>query len=464
MVVDDEPFNLDLLAQELETAGYELVLVDNGEDAVERAKAENPDVILLDVLMPGLDGFEVCRRLKASPRTQDVPVIFMTALSEVQNKLEAFMSGGVDYVTKPFQPEEVLARVNVHVELRRAKRELMDQNTRLQREIEAHRRARSTIEYLREEIAAVNPDEIVGESHGIKEALQKVDLVAGTSSTVLILGETGTGKELFARAIHDRSQRHEQPLVKVNCAALPHELIESELFGHEKGAFTGATQQRKGRFELADKGTLFLDEVSELSPTAQAKLLRVLQEKEFERVGGTESVRVDVRVIAATNRDLRGQVSVGRFREDLFYRLNVFPIRVPPLRERRSDIPLLARHFLDRFAQALGKPFEGCAPRFLAELEGYAWPGNVRELENVIERAAILSPGPLLDSEEALRMQAPPALSGGTLEDVERAYIVRVLEEKHWIIEGDDGAAAALGLNPSTLRGRLRKLGIEKPS
>ena len=290
---------------------------------------------------------------------------------------------------------------------------------------------------------------------------------------MLVLGETGTGKELVARAIHDRSPRRERPLVKVNCAALPRELVESELFGHEKGAFTGATQQRRGRFELADGGTLFLDEVGELPHEAQAKLLRVLQEQEFERVGGTRTLRADVRLIAATNRDLGSRAAAGEFRPDLFYRLNVFPVTVPALRERREDIPLLVGHFLAKAARKLGKSFDGVAPGFLERATRYEWPGNVRELENVVERAAILARGPVLEATEHFgapaasaapaRPDAPsPAPVAGTLEEVERVHIQRVLEQVHWVIEGEQGAALALGLNPSTLRGRMRKLGIRK--
>jgi transcriptional regulator with GAF, ATPase, and Fis domain len=297
----------------------------------------------------------------------------------------------------------------------------------------------------------------------LRKLLEKLQLVAATDSTVLIEGETGSGKELIARAIHNRSTRRQRPLVKVNCAALPRELIESELFGHEKGAFTGATQQRKGRFELADTGTIFLDEVGELSAEAQAKLLRILQEQEFERVGGAQSIRVDVRVIAATNRDLQTEMDAGRFRSDLFYRLNVFPLTAPPLRERKPDIALLAQYFLAKAARKLGRHFEGLAPDALAELNRYSWPGNVRELENVVERAAILSVGPLLEVEESLAPRTgATAPASGTLDEVERAHILRVLEDNGWVIEGDQGAAATLGVNPSTLRGRLRKLGITR--
>jgi len=287
---------------------------------------------------------------------------------------------------------------------------------------------------------------------------------------VLIQGETGTGKELVARAIHERSTRRERPLIKLNCAALPRDLVESELFGHERGAFTGATQQRRGRFELADGGSLFLDEAGELPLVTQAKLLRVLQEGEFERVGGTRSLRTDVRVIAATNRDLQALVASGGFRADLYYRLNVFPIMVPPLRERRDDIPELVRHFATKAARKLGRTLEGVSPAFIEWATAHEWPGNIRELENAVERAIIMSNSPVLDAPDRL---SPPAhsenaltvdFSHATLEEIERTHIERVLEHSRWVIEGECGAARTLGLNPSTLRGRLRRLGIRKPS
>jgi PAS domain S-box-containing protein len=357
-------------------------------------------------------------------------------------------------------------------ERKRAEEKLKQQNIRLREEIEAHGRSKATIEYLVDEIKSRhNFEEIIGESNLLENVLAQLEQVAETDSTVLIQGETGTGKELFVRAIHNLSSRKTQPLVKVNCATLPHELVESELFGHERGAFTGATEQRKGRFELADKGTIFLDEVGELPPEAQAKLLRVLQEQEFERVGGTRTIHTDVRVIAATNRNLTAEVEAGKFRPDLFYRLSVFPLTVPPLRQRRSDIPLLAKHFLIRFSRKLGKQFEGIAPSFLSAMMDYSWQGNIRELENVIERAVILSSEPLLEMQEPLDRTTPVidqdvaqhAHSNGTLEEVERAYINRVLVGTNWAIEGPNGAAKILGLNPSTLRGRMRKLSIKKP-
>jgi len=310
-----------------------------------------------------------------------------------------------------------------------------------------------------------NPDDFVSGSKAMRTVMEQVRMVARTDTPVLLLGETGTGKELLARAIHEFSDRSAAIMVKVNCAALPAELIESELFGHEKGAFTGATQQRKGRFELADRGSLFLDELGELSLSAQAKLLRVLQEQEFERVGGSETVRVDVRVIAATNRNLADEVGAGRFRSDLYYRLNVFPIEVPALRQRATDIALLARFFLDKYAKKFGKRFDDIDPAGLEQLKNYAWPGNVRELQNVIERAVILSQGPLLEIALLQPARAHPEASTGklqTLEAVEREHITRTLVATGWQISGAKGAAAILGMNPNTLRSRMLKLGISR--
>ncbi|TMH69676.1 MAG: sigma-54-dependent Fis family transcriptional regulator [Betaproteobacteria bacterium] len=441
LVVDDEPLNVDLVEQELGAAGYKTVSAASGEQAVIVAAKSRPDLILLDVMMPGMDGYAVCQSLKQSEATRDIPVVFLTALTDTFEKVRAFKLGAVDYVTKPFQPEELLARVGTHIALRR--------------EIEAHRKSRATIQRLVDEMR----HDMVGDSPAARRLREQIAQVAPTDSTVLIQGETGTGKELVARAIHEASRRRERALVTVNCAALPRELVESELFGHEKGAFTGATQQRRGRFELADGGTLFLDEVGELPLEAQAKLLRVLQSGEFDRVGGTRALHADVRVIAATNRDLQAQVTAGRFRSDLYYRLNVFPITVPPLRERRGDIPGLAQHFAAKASRKLGKPLRDLSGTFLERAGAYDWPGNIRELENMVERALILADGELL-----FPAAAPAAGDAESLEDVERSHIRSVLERTRWVIEGDKGAARILGLNPSTLRGRLRKLGIRKTS
>ncbi len=350
--------------------------------------------------------------------------------------------------------------------------------TAILRDLTERQRAEETLARLRLEKTALEQEirsaagtgMITTHAPAMEKVIELVRQVASADATVLVTGETGTGKELIAHAIHDLSPRRVKPLVKLNCAALPAELIESELFGHEKGAFTGATSQRMGRFELANGGTLFLDEVGELTPSAQAKLLRVLQEREFERVGGTKPIRVDVRVVAATNRDLAHMVEAGQFRGDLYYRLNVFPIGVPPLRDRPTDIPLLADHFLRQIVRRLGKPLTGIHSCTLDWMQRYAWPGNVRELQNLIERGAILAKNGIVEIDQVSVMAktcdtaAQVSCASVTLEEVERAHIERVLREKNWTIEGKSGAAAILRLNPSTLRFRMQKLGIRKPS
>lgn len=320
--------------------------------------------------------------------------------------------------------------------------------------------------YLREEIKlAHNFEEIIGESPGIKAVLRHAEQVAPTDSTVLIHGATGTGKELIARAIHNLSLRKDRPLVRVNCGAIPVNLVESELFGHEKGSFTGALQRRIGRFELANGGTIFLDEVGELPLDAQVKLLRVLQEREFERIGSGVSTKVDVRVIAATNRNLHEAVKAGLFRADLLYRLNVFPIEAPPLSARVSDIPLLVHHFLEKYSKKLSKRFDGVTQTMMDRLMSYSWPGNIRELENVIERATILSNGATLQIDDAVLHPTVRSSSQQeeTMEAVERVHILRVLQDANWVVEGKQGAAIRLDLHPNTLRSRMHKLGIKKP-
>src|SRR5216110_1370441 len=406
LVVDDTAANIGFLLDTLSKAGYRVRVAPDGESALEQLQYSPPDLVLLDVMMPGIDGFETCRRLRQLPNLQKIPVIFMTALSDAQDKVRAFAAGADDYVTKPFQYEEVLARVRVHL----TRRELECKLAHLNRDLEARVAARtaelkSALEevealksrlqqenrYLKQEISeAANLGEIIGSSPALQAALRKVAAVAPTDSTVLIHGETGTGKELFARALHAQSTRRDRPMIKLNCSAISAGLVESELFGHVRGAFTGATERRMGRFELADGGTIFLDEIGELPLETQVKLLRVLQEQEFEPVGSSRTLRVDVRVIAATNRDLQEAVRTGRFRPDLFYRLNVFPIAIPPLRERRADIPQLVMFFLSRFSRSLGKQISAVAPETMQHLCAYEWPGNVRELQNVIERAVVL--------------------------------------------------------------------------
>ena len=499
LVVDDTPTNVSVLLDMLGREGYRVLVARDGASALEQVQYARPDLILLDVMMPGIDGFETCRRLRRDPGTASIPVIFMTALGDLEDKVKGFAAGGCDYVVKPFDHEEVLARVRTHVQLVGLRRALEESNRELEARVDARtaelRSALAEVEalrnrlqqenrYLRQEIGEQSDvSELVGSSPALSEVLRKIDLVAGTPSTVLIHGETGTGKELVARAIHERSPRRERPLVKLNCSAISAGLVESELFGHMKGAFTGAAERRIGRFELADGGTLFLDEVSELPLDTQTKLLRVLQEGEFEPVGSSKPVRVDVRVIAATNRDLQADVAAGRFRADLFYRLNVFPVVVPPLRERVEDIPLLARHFLARSARRLGKPLTRLSAQVLDKLRAHAWPGNIRDLQNTIERAAILSPGeeltidwdldpparaPLAQADPGngadpqASPTAQPTASATSLEEIERQHFIAVLRRTHGVIDGPHGAARLLELKPSTARFRIKKLGIRK--
>lgn len=341
------------------------------------------------------------------------------------------------------------ALLKTHEEVKQLKDQLQAENVYLQEEIKLEH----------------NFDEIISISGSFKKVLRNVEQVASTDATVLILGETGTGKELIARALHTISPRKDRPLVKVNCAALPVNLIESELFGHEKGAFTGAISRKQGRFELADRGTIFLDEIGDLRLDLQAKLLRVLQEGEFERVGGTQTLKVNVRVIAATNRNLEQAAQNGEFREDLFYRLNVFPISLPPLRKRAEDIPLLVNHFMKKGSAKLGKNVVAVQQKTMAALQAYRFPGNIRELENIVDRAIILAKGEMLELEESfasLRSAAGSSANARTLEEVERTHIFAILEETNWRIEGSKGAALRLGINPNTLRSRMQKLAIKK--
>src|SRR5437762_2618706 len=499
LVVDDTRANIGFLLETLSQAGYRVRVAPDGETAIEQIQYSLPDLVLLDVMMPGIDGFETCQRIRKQPQLSQLPVIFMTALSDTQDKVRAFAAGADDYVTKPFQSEELLARVRTHLARRVLQTKLEQANRDLEsrvavrtaeltaalREVETLKsRLQQENRYLQQEIAeAANLGQIIGSSPALGAALHQVSVVAPTDTTVLIHGETGTGKELIARAVHEGSPRRERPMIKLNCSAISAGLVESELFGHVKGAFTGATDRRVGRFELADGGTLFLDEVSELPLETQAKLLRVLQEQEFEPVGSSKTVKVDVRVIAATNRELLADVHAGRFRSDLYYRLNVFPVDLPSLRDRPEDIASLAIHFMHRMARKLGKPIERIAPATLSKLNNYTWPGNIRDLQNTIERAAVLSSGSELSVEWDL---APPASvaatngSGGaslprprvsapvgqpeaqSLEAIEREHIIAMLKKTRGVVEGPNGAAQLLDMNPSTVRFRMKKLGISK--
>ncbi|GAB2584127.1 sigma-54-dependent transcriptional regulator [Spirosoma areae] len=480
LIVDDTPNNISILFETLSSSGYKVLVERDGKSAIEQIRYARPDLVLLDVMMPGMDGFETCRRLKLDPDTRDIPVIFMTALSETIDKVNGFNMGAVDYITKPFQLQEVLSRINTHLTLRNLRAELQQANQSLEQRVaertEALSKALQEVEkltnqlqaenvYLREEIKSTsNFDEIVTQSKLFRKVLTQVEQVASTPTSVLILGESGTGKELLARAVHNLSNRQNRPLVKINCAVLPATLIESELFGHEKGAFTGASAQKIGRFELANGGTIFLDEIGEMPIELQAKLLRVLQEGEFERLGSTKTLKVNVRVIAATNRNLETEIQAGRFREDLYYRLNVFPLQSPPLRERKEDIPLLVRHFCAKHGPGIGRKIEVITQEVIDALCAYNWPGNIRELENIIERSLIISPGRKLELGDWLTRKSTldKKLIPITLEECERAHILSVLETTRWKVSGKNGAAAILDLVPTTLESKMKKLGISR--
>ena len=471
LIIDDTPENLRLLHGILAEEGYEVRAFSEGAFALEAIRSVLPDLILLDVKMPEMDGYAVCERLKSDAQTRDIPVIFISALGEVEDKLKGFEVGGVDYITKPFHADEVLARVRIHLLLQRLRNHLEDlveeRTAKLQQALEEIQQLQEELKaenvYLREEIRREhNFEDIIGQSQALRSALVKVEQVAPSDTNVLILGETGTGKELIARAIHQASPRKARPLVKVNCAALPAQLIENELFGHEKGAFTGANVSQIGRFELANHGSIFLDEIGELPLEVQSKLLRVLQDGELERLGNPRTIKVDVRVIAATNRDLLSEKQAGRFRQDLYYRLSVYPLTLPPLRERSEDIPLLVQFFVQKLNKKLGKQIDMIPQRTMSALQQYAWPGNIRELENVLERAMLTTP------DQVLRVELPSHKAATsetqqTLEEHEREYIQRILETTKGRIHGPQGAAVILGINPWTLSSRMKKLGIKKP-
>lgn len=372
LLVDDEPFNLDLLEQELGEQGRAVARCASGPEALAKIPDFQPDLILLDYMMPGMTGLEVLKEIRN--RELDTPVVIVTAHGTIERAVESMKQGADDFITKPFDPDHLAIVVKKALE-----------RTRLRQEIAI----------LAEELGA-RFQMVTGRSPLMAQAVAQARKAAATKSTVLLLGESGTGKEIFARAIHNWSPRNAAPFIPINCVGLSRDLLESELFGHEKGAFTGAHQLKKGRVELAEGGTIFLDEVGDISAELQAKLLRFLQEREFERVGGNQQIKVDVRIVAATNRNLEKAVRDGAFREDLYHRLNVIPITLAPLRERREDIGELAAHFLRRFSIETKKRFTGISPEAEAILTAHDWPGNVRELANVVERAVVLGDGPAL--------------------------------------------------------------------
>ncbi len=395
LLVDDQPANLDVLCKVLEADGYRVLLAPSGEVALKTAARAQPDLILLDVMMPGMDGYEVCRHLKADENTQHIPVIFITARDLHEEVVQGFAIGAVDYITKPFREREVLVRARTHVQLNRLHRELADKNRSLESEIQQRQQLKGQLSMISErEAEHWGLDGFIGKSSTLKKIFNEIRLLQESDTTsVLIQGESGTGKELIARAIHFGGARREGPFVPVNCAALPRELAESLFFGHAKGAFTGADDERIGYFEMAHGGTLFLDELGEMPVELQAKLLRVLEDSEVWRIGGEAGRTVDVRILAATNVDLQEKIGQGTFRQDLYYRLARFVVTAPPLRERREDIPLLAQHFLFLFAREMNREAPPLAPAVIEALTAHSFPGNVRELKNAVERALIESNG-----------------------------------------------------------------------
>jgi DNA-binding NtrC family response regulator len=447
LLVDDEAKIRNALAQAMREEGHEVLATESPREAQRLLGRRFFDVLVIDNLMPELSGLDVIRELVASSSAADRPqVVMMTAHATIESAIEAMKLGAFDYLQKPFEIDELLVVVARALD---------------------HQRLRTQHGYLlSERDEEFNHYGIVGRSRRMQDVIRTAEIVAKTKSTVLITGETGTGKEMVARAIHFHSAQRDMPLIKVNCAAIPENLLESELFGHVRGAFTGAVTGKKGKFALADGGTIFLDEIGTMAQALQAKLLRVLQEREFEPLGSERSQKVDVRVIAATNRDLRQMVADGRFQEDLYYRLNVIPIEIPPLRERREDIPVLVDHFVRKHAQRAGKPVEGLAGGVLEALQNADWPGNVRELENTVERAVVLSPTPTIGSEVIRLLGVATTPPSGlpslnlrqNLDWAERETVRRALEGSGGVKKD---AAEAMGISQRALSYYLAKHRIE---
>ncbi len=446
LVVDDEAKILNALAAALRAEGHEVVATTNPREAQRLLGQRWFDLLVVDNLMPELSGLDLIRETTASSTGERPQIVMMTAHATVESAIEAMKLGAFDYLQKPFEIDELLVVAGRAID---------------------HQRLRTQHRYLiSERDADFNHYGLVGRSRRMQEVIQTSQVVAQSRSTVLITGETGTGKEMVARAIHYHSAQRELPLIKVNCAAIPETLLESELFGHVRGAFTGATTTKRGKFALADGGSIFLDEIGTMSPALQAKLLRVLQEREFEPLGSERTQKVDVRVVAATNRDVRQMVADGRFQEDLFYRLNVIPIHIPPLRERREDIPVLVEHFIQKHAQRAGKRIDGIGPGVMEVLQASDWPGNVRELENTMERAVVLAPGPIIGPELVRVMGAPatppPGLPSLNLRQnidwTERETVRRALEASRGVKKD---AAESMGISQRALSYYLAKHRVE---
>jgi DNA-binding NtrC family response regulator len=439
LIVDDEMVVRDSLGKWFGAEGYQIRTVASAREALQSLQAGDYDIALIDIKMPGRDGMELQIRLRELD--PEMPLIIMTGYASVETAVQALKHGAYDYITKPFDPDEFVHLVSKALEHRSAKRE---------------------VSRLKENLREIFPRaELIGRSPAMKRVYELIEMVAPTEATVLITGESGTGKELVARAIHAASPRRYMPLVVIHCGALTETLLESELFGHERGAFTGAQYRKKGKFEVADGGSVFLDEISDVSLKTQTDLLRVLQEKEIVRVGGTQPLQVDFRCITATNKNLEDLVKQGSFRPDLFYRLNVFSIDLPPLRARREDIPALADHFLHKYATAMNKPVPRVFAPALDLLLQYDWPGNVRELENAVERALVIGRGPeVLPSDFPFQLHpAAEPRAGRSLEEVEQIHIERVLDETSWNLSR---SARILGIDRSTLYSKLKRYGLKR--
>ena len=461
-VIDDEPLIRESLRDLLRSAGLRVQTFASAQEFLTSQLSETPRCLLLDVRMPGISGLELQRQLCSGG--SPVPIIFMTGHGNIPMSVRAMKAGAFEFLTKPCRDEDLLSVVNQAIE-------------RGSRTGESNSESDEDRSVLNDELRnKTSFSEIVGDSEALRQVLHQVEIVAPNDATVLVLGETGTGKELIARAIHERSRRKGKPLIRVNCTSIPKELFESEFFGHARGAFTGAIRDRAGRFEIATGGTLFLDEVGEIPIHLQSKLLRVLQEKSYERVGEEKTRWTDVRVVAATNRDLAKEVAAGRFRPDLYYRLNVFPLKVAALRERKGDIPVLATHFVELSAKELGWPKPRLTRAGIETLQNYDWPGNIRELRNVIERAVILAQGGALEfdlpenesnptSIERTDVNQPESrlLTEPEIRRLERENIFAVLQKTGWKIKGANGAAELLGLKANTLIARIKKMGFKRP-
>jgi DNA-binding NtrC family response regulator len=439
LIVDDEAIVRDSLAGWFREDGHMAETARDAREALHLLASHTYDIALVDIKMPGMDGLELQSRLAASH--PDMTLIIMTAYATVESAVQALKAGAYDYITKPFDPDELsllIRRAGEH-------RSLRAENLRLKENLEV--------------IAAPSP--IIGQSPAVQRMLSLVQTVSASDATVLVTGESGTGKELVARAIHAGSARRYNPMVVVNCGALPEGILESELFGHEAGAFTGARYRRKGKFEAASGGTIFLDEIGDITPRVQVELLRVLEEKTVTRLGGNTPIPVDFRIVAATNKDLQDLVKRGEFREELFWRLNVFVIDIPPLRERPEDVPLLAEHFLARFCRAMSRRDMNLSPAALAALQTYTWPGNVRELQNAIERAVVVGTPPLIEvADLPLRVSGAPARPGpGSLAECEKAHVQSVLESAGWNITR---AARILEVDRVTLYNKIRKYNLKR--